>query len=149
MRRRYTIPLTIFTGLFVLRVLGQTLVAFLDVGFLPAMEHWYSGLILYPILLPIQIVMIIVMVKLIKDVRQGAGLFSGASYGMGVFLKWFSIVYFLSMVLRYFITMVQYPELRWFGRTIPIWFHMVLAAFVFTYSRYQRAFGVKERSQAA
>jgi hypothetical protein len=33
--------------------------------------------------------------------------------------------------------MVLHPELRWFTGTIPIWFHLVLAAFVFTLGHYQ------------
>ncbi len=65
-RRRYAILLSLLTFLFVLRVLGQILVTFFGVEFLPAMEHWYSGLLPYPILLPIQILMIMVMLKLIR-----------------------------------------------------------------------------------
>ena len=36
-------------ALFVLRVTGQALVAFLEVGFLPPMSEWYSGLLPYPV----------------------------------------------------------------------------------------------------
>ena len=42
-------------ALFVLRVLGQALVAFFDVSFLPSMPHWYSGLMRYEYLLPSQL----------------------------------------------------------------------------------------------
>ena len=45
--------------------LGQVLVACCNVAFLPAMEHWYSGLLPYPILLPVQLVMIVIMSKLV------------------------------------------------------------------------------------
>jgi hypothetical protein len=41
--------------LFLLRVVGQILVAFLGVRFLPPLEDWYSGLLPYPILLPVQL----------------------------------------------------------------------------------------------
>ncbi len=51
-------------GLFVLRVVGQALVAFLDVEFLPPMEAWYSGLMPYEVLLPSQIVIVAVMAKI-------------------------------------------------------------------------------------
>ena len=40
------------------------------------------------------------------------------------------------MGARYVIAMILYPELRWFTDTIPIWFHMVLAAFLYTFSHY-------------
>ena len=44
------------------------------------------------------------------------------------------------MAVRYVYTIIRHPELRWFGHTIPIWFHMVLAAFLYTYSHYQIVF---------
>ena len=44
----------------------------------PPREHWASGLIPYPILLTIQIVMLIVMVKISTDVWRGAGFFAHA-----------------------------------------------------------------------
>ena len=37
--------LALITALFACRVLGQALVVFLGVSWLPVMEHWYSGLI--------------------------------------------------------------------------------------------------------
>ena len=46
--------LAILTLLFALRVLGQALVVFFSVGWLPSTEHWFSGLIRYPILLGIR-----------------------------------------------------------------------------------------------
>jgi hypothetical protein len=55
--------LAILTLLFALRVLGQALVVFFSVGWLPPTEQWFSGLIRYPILLGIQLVMLAVMVK--------------------------------------------------------------------------------------
>ncbi len=147
LRRRYGILLSLLTFLFVLRVLGQVLVAFFGVDFLPAMENWYSGLLPYPVLLPIQIVMIIVMVRIIWDVTRGSGIFSITKRETGIFLKWFSYVYFLSMVVRYMYIMAGHPEWRWFGHTIPIWFHMVLAAFLYTYSHYHIVFSHKQVEQ--
>ena len=60
-------------------------------------------------------------------------------------IRWFLVsgflgvlagIYALSMVVRYVLTMALHPELRWFTGTIPIWFHFVLAAFIFTLGRY-------------
>ena len=147
LRRRYGILLSLLTFLFVLRVLGQVLVAFFGVDFLPAMENWYSGLLPYPVLLPIQIVMIIVMVRIIWDVTRGSGIFSITKRETGIFLKWFSYVYFLSMVVRHMYIMAGHPEWRWFGHTISIWFHMVLAAFLYTYSHYHIVFSHKQVEQ--
>jgi hypothetical protein len=47
--------LWLLLALFVLRVLGQALVAFFNVGFLPPMPAWYSGLMPYEYLLPSQL----------------------------------------------------------------------------------------------
>jgi hypothetical protein len=45
-------------------------------------------------------------------------------------LSWFALAYALAMVVRYTWRMIAVPEARWFGGTIPIWFHFVLAAWV-------------------
>jgi hypothetical protein len=111
------------------------------------MEHWYSGLLPYPILLPIQIGMISVMVKIIRDVTRGSGIFSSTKRGIGISLKWFSYVYFLSMLVLYMYNMAGHPELRWFGHTIPIWFHMILAVFLYTYSHYHIVFSRRQIEQ--
>jgi hypothetical protein len=68
--------LAILTLLFALRVLGQALVVFFSVGWLPPTEHWFSGLIRYPILLGIQLVMLAVMVKIASDIWRGVGFFA-------------------------------------------------------------------------
>ncbi len=55
------------TLLFVLRVLGQAVVGLGDVGFLPPFERWYSGLLPYSLLLPAQIILIALMLKIVGD----------------------------------------------------------------------------------
>jgi hypothetical protein len=62
-------------ALFILRVAGQALVAFLDVRFLPPMERWYSGLIPYPYLLASQILIIALMARVCLDFTRGRGFF--------------------------------------------------------------------------
>ena len=143
---------TILRGLLVLfisTVLGQVLVACCNVAFLPAMEHWYSGLLPYPILLPVQLVMIVIMSKLVWDVYRGAGFFAQPSARLARVLLWVSVVYFLSMVVRYGVTMTLHPEYRWFGHTIPIWFHMVLAAYLYFYSRFHYQLSARQDSPSA
>src|SRR5687768_3616214 len=68
--------LWVLLGLFVLRVVGQALVAFFDVGLLPPMPEWYSGLLPYRYLLPAQIAIICLMVKVCCDFSRGAGYFA-------------------------------------------------------------------------
>lgn len=124
--------LGILTFLFALRIFGQALVAFLGVTWLPPMEQWFSGLIPYPTLLAIQIVMLAVMIKSGRDVWRGIGFFASISDRSARYLIGFSVVYAASMALRYIVTMALHPEMRWFGGTIPIFFHFVLAGFIFT-----------------
>jgi hypothetical protein len=128
--------LGIFTLLFVLRVLGQILVGIREVGFLPPFEQWYSGLLPYPLLLPAQIALAALMLKIVADLARGQGYFAALPARTGTILMVLGSIYFLSMPVRYAVTMARHPELRWFTGTIPIWFHMVLAAFVFTFGHY-------------
>ena len=130
--------LWLLLGLFCLRVLGQVLVAFWGVGFLPPMEEWYSGLIPYPILLPIQILIILLFAKVCLDFSRGRGFFVEPRRVFGRGVLYFGYVYLAGMVLRYVIRMSLYPEERWFGGTIPIFFHWVLAAFVILFGRFHR-----------
>ena len=65
--------LALLTLLFFLRVLGQALVEFFTVDWLPSSEASASGLIPYPILLVIQLVMLIAMVKIASDVWRQSG----------------------------------------------------------------------------
>jgi hypothetical protein len=136
MAERGALLLWLLTALFALRVAGQALVAFLDVGFLPGMSEWYSGLVPYPVLLPVQLCMLAIMVKIDADLTAGAGMFATPRPRFGRGLRWFALVYFLAMVLRYVVTMTLHPERRWLGSgTIPIVFHWVLAAYVFVWGR--------------
>jgi hypothetical protein len=135
-RRHCAITMWVLLGLFVLRVIGQMLVAFLGVSFLPPMAEWYSGLMSYPTLLPVQWVIIVLLSAICIDVTRGRGVFARPNRRVGTFLAWFSSIYFASMVARYAITMTVHQERRWLHDTIPIWFHMVLASYLFILSRY-------------
>ena len=128
--------LAVLTFLFTLRILGQLLVALFDVGWLPPMEKWFSGVIPYPLLLVIQLLMLLLMCKITKEIWLSVGFYAERRGHWSHFLKRFSMVYAGSMVLRYLLTMTLQPEMRWFGGVIPITFHIVLAAFIFTLGDY-------------
>jgi hypothetical protein len=119
-----------FTGLFVLRVVGQILVALQPRQWLPPMQQW--NFIPYSILLPIQIVFIVVMVWIDLSFTLNIGISALKNPGTGNFLIIFSYLYALVMVFRYSIRMYRLPDQRWFGGTIPIVFHLVLASYVYT-----------------
>jgi hypothetical protein len=123
---------------FCCRVLGQALVAFLHVTWLPPMEEWYSGLMAYPLLLPAQLLIIAIFTKVCWDFTSGDGFFVQVRPMFGRGVLWFGYVYLAAMVLRYVIHMSLYPEARWFGGTIPIFFHWVLASFIIAFGWYHR-----------
>jgi hypothetical protein len=110
-------------GLFVLRVVGQALVAFLDVRFLPPMEAWYSGLMPYEYLLPSQVLIIALMVKICLDFTRGHGFFFDTNRFLATAWLWFGVVYLAAMIAR--------AVFLW-DHPIPIVFHWVLAGFVIT-----------------
>ena len=128
----YALLLGTFALLFALRVFGQALVGIGAAGFLPPFERWYSGLVPYWLLLPVQIAMLVVMLRIVYDFARGDGYFVTLKPRTGRVLRVLGCLYFVAMVVRYAVTMGRHPELRWITGTIPIWFHMVLAAFIFT-----------------
>ena len=126
-----TTLLIIFLVLFVGRVLGQVLVVLAQPRWLPPMKDWYSGLVIYPILLPAQIAIIVLMIFMIRQVAAGAPPNRPLAVGLIVF----GVLYALSMVVRFVILRRSHPDYRWFeGGMIPIMFHWVLAGFLLTYA---------------
>lgn len=108
--------------LFAGRVLGQALVAFAGVTWLPAMDAWYSGLLPYPLLLPIQVAIVVAQVRLACDPR----LFARARPRLARGLTVTSYVYATAMVVRYAVTGTH---------AIPVAFHLVLAAYLWLVAR--------------
>ena len=129
--------LSLFTVLLFLRVVGQIVVALRAPRWLPPMGQWQSGLLPYPVLLLGQAIVLTLMVWICVDFMRGAGFFiepRRPEGGRGI--VWFSRVYFGAMILRYIIWMWRRPDQRWIGGTIPIIFHSVVAAFLYTFGRY-------------
>jgi hypothetical protein len=117
------------TALFILRVGGQILVALRPRRWLPPMEQW--NLIPYPILLPIQLVLIVIMIWINTAFSQSFWVSIAKNQGIDNFLIVFSAVYANVMILRYAVRMGRRPDQRWFGGTIPIVFHFVLAFYLY------------------
>ena len=110
------IGLLLLTVLFLARVAGQALVAFFDVTWLPGMDAWFSGLLPYAVLFPIQIVILVAMVVIDRDVWLGRGLFARSRPRMGRWLRRIACVYALSMVARLLITRTHLIPTRARGR---------------------------------
>lgn len=131
--------LWLLTAAFVARVAGQMLAAFGQVTWLPPMSQWMSGLMPYPYLLPSQFVIIAVCAKVCLDFTRGRAWFveSRPLFAKGVL--YFGYLYFGGMIVRYGAQMIARPETRWFGGTIPILFHLVLATFLIVFGRWHQA----------
>ena len=121
---------------FVLRVLGQLLVAMGRAPFLPPMEEWFSGVMPYPPLLFSQALSILVYTKVCVDFTRRRGYFVVPRKRLGFSLVGFGSTYLAVMVIRYVIRMSLYPQERWTGGSIPIFFHWVLAGFLLTVGQY-------------
>lgn len=127
--------MALFAVLFLLRVAGQALVTYRKVRWLPAVEHWQSGLLPYPALLTSQVAILGTMGAMIAGVWRGVGRFAQPRPRLGRWVRAFGLVYFASMIVRYVVTMAVRPQWRWFGHTIPMAFHCVLATYLMVYSR--------------
>jgi hypothetical protein len=112
------------TALFAARVLGQAVVALGEVAWLPPMTAWYSGLLPYPALLPVQVA--ILALQTVIDWRVWRYGPPAIRPRMAATLRWFSYLYALAMLVRWVVTRTH---------PIPIVFHWVLAAYGFTVAR--------------
>lgn len=129
--------LWLFTGLFVLRVAGQVLVALRAPRWLPPMGQW--NLLPYRILLPIQLVFIAVMVWLNISFAEGSNPVTESRMALGFFSIGLSAIYAAAMAIRYVVRMRRRTDQRWFGGTIPIVFHFVLASYVYALGSFYAA----------
>ena len=84
-----------------------------------------------------------------RELWVGSGPLTRRRAALGTGLKWFAVVYFLVMFARYVTTMTIFPERRWFGGAIPIFFHWVLALYVYLLSRYQRRLALGLRREGS
>ena len=123
--------LWLFTFLFLVRVAGQVVVRLRAPSWLPPTEEW--NLSPYRVLLPTQIVILAVMawIDISFWLDRGAPVDPHPRLGESVLV--FAYVYAAAMAVRYVLRMLRRPEERWFGGTIPIVFHFVLASYLYVF----------------
>jgi hypothetical protein len=135
--RPYAAILGALAALFFLRVAGQALVAFAGTPGLPPMGEWHSGLLPYPLLLSVQVGILALLGWICADFARGDGYWVRPRPRLGRWLARASYLYAGAMLVRYVATMALHPERRWLGTgTIPVVFHWVLAAYLFTLARF-------------
>jgi hypothetical protein len=121
--------LWLLTALFAVRVVGQVVVALRQPWWLPPMDEW--NLVPYRMLLPIQLVMLGVMTWIDASFSASSGPPVDRTEALGWALVAFSAIYAGAMAIRYAVRMRTRPEARWFGGTIPMVFHLVLATYLY------------------
>ena len=85
------------------------------------MERWYSGLVPYEYLLPSQLLIVALMIRICIDFARERGYFYEARRFFARPWLIFGYLYLAAMLLRAILIM---------DRPIPIVFHWVLAAFI-------------------
>ena len=126
---RYQVALLwLLQALFFIRVLAQ----------ISPWNEWYSGLLPYPVLLPSQIAILMLMTCVSYDNSRKTGVFHVRSDRVKTWLFRISLAYAGIMVLRYIVVMSINPEMRWLHGTIPIFFHMTLAAYIYLLTKDSR-----------
>lgn len=122
--------LWICVGLFLLRVLGQLEVVLIAPAWLPPMEQWYSGLLPYPLLLPAQILILMLMTGLVVRELRPLPVIPDREW-----LRIAALVYFAVMVVRLIVQFVRGADNVIDAGGIPVAFHWVLALFLLVYAR--------------
>ena len=117
----------VLTAVFVLRVCAQLLQALYPVGWIPEFEDWQSGALPYPILLAGQFGIIGLMSFVLHRVRNGT--IRARPWKYRVCLV-FGGVYFAVMAFRWLAGLTFMAEQAWFAKSLPAFFHLVLASFI-------------------
>jgi hypothetical protein len=117
-------------GIFLVRVVGQIEVLLLSPCWLPPFSAWESGIIPYPLLLPLQILLIAWMAASASDHNRGNGPMWVERPQIRRRLNVFAVVYASTMLLRLMFTVALPPHSVSDRGLIPILAHWDLAGFV-------------------
>ena len=121
--------------LFAARVIGQLEAMLLAPDWLPDMDAWYSGLLPYPLLLPIQIAILMLMAVVAWNPRVRTGHFARRHPRAADALRLFAFLYFLVMAVRLAVNINTNRADFWSEGAIPVAFHWVLALFMLVSGR--------------
>jgi hypothetical protein len=122
-------------ALFAARVIGQFEALVAAPAWLPDMETWYSGLLPYYLLLPVQIALLMIMAVVAWNRRVRTGRFALARPRVAGVLRSLAVLYFLAMALRLGLDVHANGADYWREGAIPVAFHWVLALFLLVSAR--------------
>lgn len=121
--------------LFAARVIGQIEAWLLAPPWLPDMAAWYSGLLPYYLLLPVQIGILMWMAVVAWNRRIRNGHFARANPRTATALRTFAGLYFFVMAVRLGANVYANGVDFWREGAIPVAFHWVLALFLLVAGR--------------
>lgn len=122
-------------ALFFARVTGQLEVLLLAPDWLPAMPAWYSGLLPYPVLLPLQITLLMLMSVMAFRTGMVGRTARPLRRRTARLLRLSAGVYFAIMALRLAVVILLFGAAFYLHGAIPVAFHWVLALFVLIWAR--------------
>lgn len=128
--------------LFIVRVIAQPTSLIIKSKFLPSFESWHGGVLPYPVLLISQMLIIAWMVYITRQFHTGSVI---PNYRIGKYVLIIGSVYFLIMLVRLTLGLTILSAHRWFGSTLPAFFHLVLASFLLLYGHFHVRFGRKSQ----
>jgi hypothetical protein len=135
--RRRSWALWLCLAIFVVRVVGQIEALLLAPRWLPKFSAWESGLIPYPLLLPIQILLIAWMTAIAGDHSRGSGPMWVTDSRVRSRLTAFAALYASVMLVRLVVTAALPPHSVADRGLIPILAHWDLAGFIALLARTQ------------
>ncbi len=133
MGRRYFPWMLTLAGLFVLRVLAQLIQALHPVWFLPPFQAWHGAVLPYPLLVASQAAVMLVLARVLWRVRTEA-----ISPSPWKYRTCFAIggIYFAFMGFRLFAGLTLLADHPWYSKSLPAFFHVVLATFILMLGHY-------------
>ena len=127
----FQIILVFLSLLFCFRVFAHLAIVLIgEIEGLPPQTEWLSGALPYKFLLISQIVIIFLLFKVCLDFIKHSGFFFSPNKYIAKLVLPLGITYFAIMVIRYTIRMSLYPQERWLGGSIPVFFHVVLLSLI-------------------
>jgi hypothetical protein len=99
------------------------------------MDAWYSGLLPYPLLLPVQIAVLMAMAVVAWNRRVRNGCFARANPRAAGALRILAGLYFVVMAVRLGVNVIDNGTDFWREGAIPVAFHWVLALFLLVAGR--------------
>jgi hypothetical protein len=122
-------------ALFATRVIGQLESVLVAPAWLPDIDAWHSGSLPYPVLLPAQIAVLMLMAVVAWNPRVRGRQFASSHPRAAGALRLVGCAYFLVMAARLVLNILENGAQFWREGAIPVAFNWVLALFVLVAGR--------------